>query len=161
MTPQHKKARIGLAIVMASSIAIPAEGTFPSWYVDPVGVVTVCTGHTGPDIDKTKVYTKEECMALLSKDMGEAVRQVDACVPDLPLGVLAAFSDAAFNIGPKVACDTKNSTAARLLKAGDLVGACNQLPRWNKATFMGKVRELLGLTKRRTVEQEMCLKGAA
>jgi len=121
-----------LAIVIAASIAIPAEGLRQVWYVDPVGVDTVCIGHTGPDIDKAKRYTKDECMALLSKDMADAVRQVDACVPGLPVGVLAAFSDAAFNIGPKIACDSSQSTAARLLKAGDLKGACQQLPRWNK-----------------------------
>ena len=148
-----------LAIVIAASIAIPAEGLRQVWYVDPVGVDTVCYGTT-TNIDKTKRYTKDECMALLSKDMADAVRQVDACVPGLPIGVLAAFSDAAYNIGPKIACDPSQSTAARLLKAGDFKGACNQLPRWNKGKVMGVAVELPGLTKRRAREQEICLKGA-
>lgn len=161
MTPAQNKQRIGLAIVLATSIALPAENTIYTWYLDPVGIVTVCTGHTGSDIDKSKVYTKAECMALLSQDMADAVRQVDQCVPDLPLGVLAAFSDATFNMGKTIACDTRKSTAARFLAARDFVSACNQLPRWNKARVGDYLRELLGLTKRRTVEQEMCLKDAA
>ena len=157
MTPQQSKSRIGVAITLAAAIAIPAEGLRQVWYVDPVGVDTVCYGTTR-DIDKTKRYTKDECMALLSKDMSEAVRQVDTCVPGLPIGVLSAFSDAVYNIGPKIACDPSQSTAARLLKAGDLKGACNQLPRWNKGKVMGVAVALPGLTKRRAREQEICLK---
>ena len=157
MTPQQTKQRIGVAITLAAAIAIPAEGLRQTWYVDPVGVDTVCYGTT-TNIDKTKRYTKDECLALLSKDMADAVRQVDACVPGLPIGVLAAFSDAAYNIGPKIACDPKQSTAARLLKAGDLKGACQQLPRWDKGRVMGVMVSLPGLTKRRAREMEICLK---
>lgn len=146
--------------MLASSLAIPAEGLYYTWYPDPVGIATVCYGHTG-NVDKSKRYTKDECLTLLSQDMGAAVRKVDSCVPDLPLGVLASFADAVYNLGPKIACDTSQSTAARLLKARDLIGACNQLPRWNKARIMDVLRELLGLTIRRTAEQEMCLKDAA
>ena len=154
--------KAALAVVIASSIAIPAEGLFYKWYADPgQGIATVCYGSTN-DVDKTKVYTKEECMALLSKEMGDAVRQVDACVPDLPVGVLAAFSDAVYNLGPKIACNTRVSTAARMLKAGDLKGACLQLPRWNKAEVLPTVFvSLPGLTKRRAREMEICLKDVA
>ncbi len=153
--------KAALVIVIASSIAIPAEGIFTRWYKDPVGITTVCIGHTGSDIDRNKVYTKNECMALLSQDMAEAVRTVDRCVPDLPIGVLAAFSDATFNIGSTIVCDTQRSTAARLLKSGRIREACEQLPRWNKARVMGVMVELPGLTKRRAREAEVCLKAAA
>ncbi len=155
MTLDARKA--GMAITLAASMALPAEGMLRIWYVDPVGVDTVCVGHTG-DIDKHKVYTNAECMALLSVDMADAVRTVDACVPGLPIGVLAAFSDAVFNMGGTIACDTKKSTAARMLKAGDLKGACNQLPRWNHGTKLGISFELPGLTIRRARNQEVCLK---
>jgi lysozyme len=50
----------------------------------------------------------------------------------------------------------RTSTLLKKLNAGDTVGACNQLPRWNKAG--GKV--LPGLTRRRAAEQALCLKGA-
>ena len=42
---------------------------------------------------------------------------------------------------------------ARLANAGDWRGACNQLPRWNKAGG----REIRGLTNRRAAEQRICL----
>ena len=151
------KRKAGMAVVIAASIAIPAEGLRQAWYLDPVGIDTVCYGTTR-DIDKTKVYTKDECMSLLPKDMGDAVRQVDACVSDLPIGVLAAFSDAVYNIGSKIACDPSQSTAARLLKARDLAGACRQLPLWNRGRVAGIAVELPGLTKRRAREMEICLK---
>jgi GH24 family phage-related lysozyme (muramidase) len=147
-----------LAIVIAAAIAAPAEGLRTMAYKDPVGITTICYGSTaGVKMgDRKDVH---ECMALLSKEMGDAVRQVDACVPDLPVGVLAAFSDAVYNLGPKIACNTRVSTAARMLKAGDLKGACGQLPRWNKAEVLPTVFVALpGLTTRRAREMEICLK---
>ena len=93
--------------------------------------------------------------------MLEAVEQVDRCQPGLPIEVLAAFADAAYNIGPLVACDTGRSTAARMLAARDYRGACEQLARWDKARVAGVMVTLPGLTKRRAAEREVCLRGAA
>lgn len=159
LTPKQKAQRIGLAITAAASIAIPAEGLYQKAYRDPPGILTVCYGHTGA-VDASKLYSRAECEALLSDDMAQAVLAVDKCQPDLPFGVLVAFSDAVFNIGPTVACDKSKSTAARLLDAKDYVGACNQLLRWDKARVAGVMVSLPGLTKRRAREQEVCLKGA-
>lgn len=160
LTPRTRAQRIALAIVAAASIAIPAEGLRQTAYRDPPGILTVCYGHTG-NVDANKRYSKAECMVLLSEDMQQAVVAVDACQPDLPLGVLIAFSDAVFNMGPTIACDRQRSTAARLLAAGDYEAACNQLPRWDKARVAGVMVALPGLTKRREREREVCLKGAA
>lgn len=146
------------AAIIAAAIAVPAEGLRQVAYYDPPGILTVCYGHTGTVV-KGKRYSLEECEALLQADMKTAVETVDRCVPGLPVEVLAAFSDAAFNLGPVIACDLKRSTAARLLKAGDLAGACNQLPRWNKARVAGVAVELPGLTKRRAAERDLCLQG--
>ena len=71
--------------------------------------------------------------------------------------MLAAFGDAVYNLGPTIACNKQKSTAARLLDAGDLDGACNQLPRWDKARVGGVMVSLPGLTKRRAKEREVCL----
>ena len=156
MTPTQRKAA---ALALASAIAIPAEGLRRTYYYDPPGILTVCYGHTG-NVDKTKVYSLDECKALLDKDMTHALNTVDRCVPGLSPQVLAAFADAAYNLGPAIACDTTKSTAARLLRAGDVQGACLQLPRWNRAKIAGAYVELPGLTKRRNAEKELCLKGA-
>jgi GH24 family phage-related lysozyme (muramidase) len=68
---------------------------------------------------------------------------------------------AAYNAGPRIACDTHQSTAARLLKAGRVREACEQLPRWDKARIAGQMVSLPGLTKRRVKERELCLSGVA
>lgn len=153
MTPAQRKAS---ALALAAAIAVPAEGLRQTYYFDPPGILTVCYGHTG-GVDKTKTYSLAECKGLLDKDMTNALNIVDRCAPGLPLPALAAFADAVYNIGPKVACDTQRSTAARMLKAGDIAGACNQLPRWNKAVVAGVAIPLPGLTKRRSKEQALCL----
>jgi lysozyme len=158
--PMSRGKKLGIAAALATAIAGPAEGLRQIAYYDPPGILTVCAGHTGPDVVKGKRYSLEECDALLTADMKKAVAQVNACHPGLPVEVLAAFSDAAFNMGPAIACDARNSTAARMLYAGQLAAACNQLPRWNKARFAGQLFELPGLTKRREQERVLCLRGA-
>jgi len=102
-------------------------------------------------------YSLDECKALLDKDMNEAVNATNRCAPNAPWQVLAAFSDAVYNIGPTVACDKSKSTAARLLAAEKWDEACRQLPRWDKTNLGGVFISLPGLTKRRAKEMELCL----
>ncbi len=158
MTPAQKRA--GAAVAIATAIAIPAEGLRQAAYRDPVGILTVCYGTTGSDVVAGKLYSLDQCKALLDRDMLAAIQTVEKCAPGLPVPVLAAFADAVYNIGPTVACDTQKSTAARMLKAGELRAACQQLPRWNRAHVGAASVELPGLTKRREREMQVCLSGA-
>lgn len=151
--------KIAAATVIATSLAVAAEGLRHFAYYDPPGVLTVCYGHTGPDVRRSQRYSLEECKTLLTDDMNIAVAQVSACVPNAPESVLAAFSDAVFNMGPTIACNTKKSTAARYLQQGNWAAACQELPRWNKATVAGNLVPLPGLTKRRQAEMSLCLGG--
>ncbi len=144
------------AAVIATAIAIPAEGLRQYAYYDPPGILTVCYGST-TQVQKGKKYSLEECRTRLDNDMLDAIRTVDRCVPNLPDNVLAAFGDAVYNMGPRIACDTSRSTAARLLKAGKTKEACRELPKWNKANVGGSMVQLPGLTKRRQSEMEICL----
>lgn len=154
MQPRNK--RLSVAAAIAAAIAIPAEGLRQVAYYDPPGILTVCYGST-TNVERGKRYSLEECKARLDADMMEAITSVDRCAPNLPENVLAAFGDAAYNLGPTIACGP--STASKYLKAGDLAAACNQLPRWNKARVAGVLVELPGLTKRRNAERDLCLKG--
>ena len=153
------KQRAAAAAALATAIAVPAEGLRQFAYYDPPGILTVCYGHTGADVTAKRKYSLDECGALLTADMQRAVAQVEACRPGLPVPVLAAFADAAFNLGPGIACSTANSTAARMLYVGDLAGACNQLPRWDKSRVLGVMVALPGLTRRRAAERDHCLTG--
>lgn len=160
MALSDKAKRRTAAASLAVAIAIPAEGLRQWAYYDPPGILTVCYGST-TNVQKGVKYSLAECKARLDNDMRLAIAAVDACVPGLPVPVLAAFGDAVYNIGPRIACDTSASTAARLLKAGDLAAACQQLPRWDKASVGGVMVSLPGLTKRRAKEMDLCLEGAA
>ena len=144
----------GLTAALAAAAALAAgfEGLRQSPYLDPRpndAILTVCYGHTGPDIERRK-YSLEECTKLLEADMLTAVQQVNKCHPDLPFGVQVAFSDAVYNIGPKITC---NSTASRYLSQGNYEAACKELPKWNKSNGI----VLPGLTRRRNKEMEICL----
>ena len=152
----NKGGKVGLAVALATAIAIPAEGLRRIAYYDPPGILTVCYGSTSGVI-AGKRYTMDECKARLDRDMLHAVEQVDRCAPNAPVNVLAAFGDAVYNIGPRIACDTTASTAARKLKAQDWAGACRELPKWDKARIGGVLVPLPGLTKRRAKEMALCL----
>jgi GH24 family phage-related lysozyme (muramidase) len=157
-----RKTVVAAAVVLAVGLAKPAEGLYRKAYFDPPGILTACWGHTGPDVRREVIYSLDQCAAWLDADMQRAINQVERCQPGLPVQVLASFSDAVFNMGPTIACDLTNSTAARLLaKArttdGDYSPACRQLPRWDKARIAGVLVPLPGLAKRRDNEMTLCL----
>ncbi len=149
-----KAKRLSAVAAIATVIAIPAEGLRQFAYYDPPGILTVCYGHTGSDVLGGVKYSLDQCKELLTEDMMEAVNAVEKCHPNLPENVHAAFADAVFNLGPKVACD---STASRYLGAGEIAAACKELPRWSKARVAGVLVPLPGLTKRRAKEMALCL----
>jgi lysozyme len=151
--PSDRPRRVAQVAVIATALAIPAEGLRQFAYYDPPGILTVCFGST-KNVIKNRYYTLDECKLRLSDDMLEAVDAVEKCHPNLPENVHAAFADAVFNIGPKVAC---NSTASKYLAVGDYEAACKELPRWNKTTIAGVLVPLPGLTKRRNAEMQLCL----
>lgn len=159
MSEELKKRVIALSI--AIGVAGPCEGLRQWAYRDITGLPTICMGST-KGVKMTDFRTIPECRALLTKEMMEFVVAVDTCQPGLPISVLAAFSSASYNLGTKIACDTtpwpKGSTAARMLKANDYRRACQQLPNWNKATVLGVKIEVPGLTRRRNIEMQTCLK---
>ena len=155
MTPAQRKAA---ALAIATALAVPAEGLRQYAYRDPVGLPTICFGSTA-GVKMGDFRTVPECKALLTKEMMDVISTVDSCRPGLPINVLAAFSDAAYNIGPHIACDTSRSIAAVLLAAGKYREACEQLLRWDRARVGGVSVSLPGLTKRREMERKVCLAG--
>lgn len=135
---------------------MPAEGLHRWAYYDPPGILTVCYGST-TNVQLHHHYSLDECKQRINHDMLAAITKVDECVPGLPVNVLVAFGDAAYNLGPKIACDVHASGAARYLKAGNILEACKQLLRWNKAKVGGVQVPLPGLTTRRQHEYEICI----
>ena len=150
MTPA-KKAIAAASVAAAMSVVAYFEGYRPVAYLDPVSIPTICYGHTATArIGQTK--TQAECDELLEADLGEALEAVDRQLPNAPPLTRAAFGSFVYNVG---AGAFNRSTLLRKARAGDWVGACNELPRW---VYAGG-RQLPGLVARRQAERELCLSG--
>jgi len=128
------------------------EGLKKTAYRDPVGIVTVCYGHTAT-ARLGQSYSKEACQALLQSDLRAAEAAVRRLVK-VPLSqeTFDALVSFVFNVGEG---NFARSTLLRKLNAGDYVGACRELPKWTLA----RGRELPGLVTRRNDEMALCLKG--
>ncbi|GAB3249264.1 lysozyme [Chitinimonas naiadis] len=151
MELKHKILTAAAAAVITSiaSLTMQSEGEVLKTYVDPIGIPTLCYGHTGPDVVAGRVATHDECKALLYEDLAKALAEVDRCVPGLPMAPRAAFTDFVFNVGGSKFC---SSTMAKKARAGDMPGACAELSRW---VYAGG-KELPGLVTRRAKERAIC-----
>ena len=142
-------------VAMAAAVVTQFEGLSLTSYFDPVGIPTVCYGHTVVG-ERQGVETNETCLLKLRLDMTAALGAVQSCQGDkLPESVAAAFTSAVYNMGSRVACA---STAATYLQHGNYKAACRQLLLWDKVRFGGSLRAMRGLTARRKAEYELCLR---
>lgn len=155
-TPKKAVATTGAGVLAAAALFVaPWEDEQLDAYLDRIAsppVWTVCYGET-KGVGPGDRYTAQQCLDLLSRSLAGYHAQLARCIPSLPQqpqGVQVALTNWTYNVGAGAAC---GSTLARLANAGDWRGACNQLPRWDKA---GGVT-VRGLTNRRAAEQKLCL----
>lgn len=134
------------------------EGTVNAVYLDPVGIPTSCTGHTGPDTTRDMVGQHRSdavCARLLEQDTKAAQSAVKRCVlvpvTQAQFDSMVSFT---FNVGGSAFC---SSTLVRKLNAGDCLGAGAEFSRWTKA----RGRELRGLVVRRADERAAFETGCA
>ncbi|MEI9428671.1 lysozyme [Mesorhizobium sp. Cs1299R1N3] len=153
----------GLALLAAATAYTGSwEGEKFRPYYDVGHVLTVCRGHTGPDIIKDKLYTPAECDAITAKDIIAHEQRLLACAPELwtvPGATYNALNDWAFNVGTGAAC---KSTLIKKVKAGNLRDACLQLSKWvfvNDEVIKGLMNRRVTGTPGRESEQAMCLRG--
>ena len=119
-------------------------------YWDSLGAVwTIGWGHTGPEVHAGLVWTQEQADEALEHDAQAAglavMRLVDI---QMTQGEFDALTDFVFNEG---AGRLASSTLLKLMNGGDIVGAGNQLLRWDWAG--GKV--VAGLAERRQAELQL------
>lgn len=143
-------------MALAAFLVTGFEGRVLKVYPDPVSGSTpwtYCDGLTqNPQFGHA--YTHAECDTETAALIVKVDAKVQACVGrSMPDKVRAVFDSLAWNIGTGAFC---GSTLVKKAGAGDFVGACNQLPRWNRAG--GKV--IPGLSFRRGEELKICLEGA-
>lgn len=143
------------SLAIATVMSTWFEGTKHVPYRDTGNVLSVCRGHTGPDIVQGHYYTDAECDALQASDL----RVADAAVTrytTVPLTEWqrAALDDFTFNEG---AGKLRSSTLLKKTNAGDSAGACREYYRWDKARDHRGVRVTLpGLVKRADTREWAC-----
>ncbi len=150
MTPA-KKAIMAASLAAATSITAYFEGRSLVGYLDPVGIPTICYGHTATAA-LGQTLSEEECQQLLAADLGWALSAVDRHLPGAPPLTRAALGSFTYNVGVGA---FERSTLLRKARAGDWVGACHELDRW---VYAGG-RKLNGLVRRREAERQLCLEG--
>lgn len=139
----HRISDKGLALIKEF------EGCVLTAYRDPVGILTIGYGSTGPHVKPGMTISKQAAEALLREDLErfeEAVENLTGGkVTQSQFDALVAFS---FNVGEEALA---RSTLLKLHNAGDYDSAAEQFARWNRAG--GRV--LAGLTRRRAAEAEL------
>ncbi|MBE0379191.1 lysozyme [Pseudoalteromonas prydzensis] len=137
-------------LALAGVMVAEFEGEVRTGYVDPVGVVTACFGHT-QTAELGKAYTENECLNLFAMDLGDHNEQLLRAVKQpLSTSEHAAYLSFHYNVG---AGNFRSSTLLKYLNNDERVKACNELPRWVYADG----RKLAGLVKRRELERQLCL----
>lgn len=137
------------ALSIAAVVVSHFEGLEKAAYKDPIGIPTICYGHTAT-AKLGQVKTEAECDGLLKEDLQVALDAVDKYVKvEMPVERRAALVSFVYNVGGgKFA----GSTLLKKLNAGDSAGACAELSRW---VYAGG-RELPGLVRRRAEERKLC-----
>lgn len=121
------------------------EGLRLRSYRDPVGVLTIGYGTTGPDVKPGAVWSKMQCEQRMQDDAAMFERGVRRLCPSITGVRLAAIADFAYNLGLG---RLKRSTLRKRILAGDHERAAVELARW----VYGGGRKLRGLVRRRAAE---------
>ena len=128
-------------------------------YVDKLGKgqpLTVCNGVTGPEVVAGRYYAPADCYRLEVRKYLDAERIARGALKhwgSYNPWVRASFIDVAYNVPSALAPGT---TLLAKANAGDLIGACQQMPRWVFGTVGGVKTRLPGLVERRDTTQELC-----
>ena len=141
------------------------EGTVLETYLDPIGIPTIGTGHTGKEAYLGNKITRKRALELLKEDLKEAEDVVNKHVKvELTQGQFDALVSFVFNVGPGrkgvkdgfvVLKNGRQSTLLRKINQGDFFGAAEEFPKWANAG--GK--KFRGLEIRRARERAQFLEG--
>lgn len=127
-------------------------------YLDIAHVVTICNGHTGPDVHLGQTATEAQCAEFDEEDLGIAFSALDRYIDrpeELAPNVRAAGALFTLNVGSE---GLRTSSFRRLLNQRRIPEACNSLMLWVKARVGGgPPRAVQGLINRRTFERKLCL----
>lgn len=147
--------RSAAAAALCTGLVCGFEGLRTTAYPDPATgrePWTACYGETD-GIRRGDKFTVSECKAMLASSLEKYALKLEACVTR-PMAdeTYAAFLSLSYNIGSVGFC---KSSVARLWNAGDTRAACDGMLKFNRALGL----PMPGLTRRRTQERALCLKG--
>lgn len=155
------------AVALAMIFGAHYEGTGPTRkapdgtrqyrpYLDTGGIWTVCHGVTGPAVVPSRWYSASECQTLESiayKRAEAGARRLFLRYDTYNRWVQMSLIDMAYNLGEE---KLRGTTIQRKLNAGDLIGGCEEMLRWNKGRKSGVLVVLPGLEDRRDASTEIC-----
>jgi len=140
-------------------VAVPIlEGNPTHAYLDIGGVPTICGGVT-KGVKLGDVETVEGCKRRNREAIDIGLGDVARCIatPDpMPESMLAGWGLFAYSIGGPKFC---GSTAAKLLRQGQYVQACEQIKRWRYVAGKDcalKSNKCDGIIHRRALEESLC-----
>lgn len=142
------------ALVLSASALVGIavhEGYSPTAYTPVKGDVPTIGFGTTDGVKLGDKTTPERALVRLLNDSNKFQQAVKRCAP-VPMYQYEfdAYVSLTYNIGEGNFC---KSTIVKKLKAGDYVGACEEILKWDK--FKGQ--SLSGLTNRRTTEYNQCM----
>lgn len=153
--PASRLKRSAAAAALCTGLVGGFEGLRTTAYPDPATgrePWTVCFGET-EGVKRGDTYTVAQCKEMLARSLeGYALKLEDCITRPMPDTTYAAFLSLSYNIGSAGFC---KSSVAREWNAGNGRAACDNLLRFNRAA--GFVMPCL--TRRRTEERALCLKG--
>jgi lysozyme len=146
----------GGIVTLALSIAIPQiqkfEGLRHTTYPDIGGVLSICNGHTGPDVRVNTYYTTDQCYQITERDAQKAASAIVKITPglvDRPYTLASAISFS-YNVGVGT---YEHSSVAREFNAGNFTQGCQDLLKYTYVK--GKYSQ--GLANRRDAEYKICM----
>ncbi|MGL5390632.1 MAG: lysozyme, partial [Shewanella sp.] len=119
-------AGLSSAAITGAQLTDKWEGNRLSVYVDAVGVLTACRGHTSKDLQLGQTFTEQQCMEMFAKDIARADKQLRQLTAPVTLtdGEHAAYLSFMHWAGFG---NFASSTLRKKLLAGDRIGACKEL----------------------------------
>lgn len=174
MGAKQKAAALGISIVTVALLSFISvkEGESLPVYADKLagGLPTVCNGHTGPDVRLGDVWTKEQCDAVLIKNVQKHGEGFLTCISvAINQNEYEAYASLTFNLGVGAVC---GSSIPRKLAAGQRQSACDTILEFNKVRDRTRPKvfnhrkqvweypliPVRGLTLRRQAEHAICVR---